>query len=456
MKQQRSSFSSRIGFVLAAAGSAVGLGNIWRFPYLAAKYGGGIFLLVYLVLTLTFGFALMLAEIAIGRSTRLSCIGAYRKLDKRFGYLGWVAALVPIIIVPYYCVIGGWVIKFFVEFATGNAAATQADSFFDEFIGVSGQGLLQNPTTWFALFVLITALVVLSGVQKGIEKASRLMMPILILLSIVVAAFALTMPGAMQGLKFYLLPDFSKFSLTTVLAAMGQMFYSMSLAMGIMITYGSYMKREDDLERSVGQIEIFDTGIAFIAGLMVVPAVVAFNGGDPSQINAGPGLMFVTLPKVFGQMAFGDVVGAAFFLLVLFAALTSSISLMETVVSIVQDRLHWKRKPTTAAVTAGILLLGLPSCLGYGPLASVKIIGMQFLDFFDFISNSVLMPIVALLTCILIGHVIGTKLVTDEVELSGKFKRRHLFEVMIRWGAPILIVVILVGELLRAVGIITI
>ena len=453
MKKERSSFTNRIGFVLAAAGSAVGLGNLWRFPYLAAKYGGGIFLLVYIALAVTFGFSLMIAEIAIGRKTRLSCIEAYKALDKRFGFLGWLAAIVPVIITPYYCVIGGWVIKYLAEFAVGNGIATAGDQFFDNFIGIASPGILANPVFWFVIYVLLTAGVVIFGVEKGIEKVSRFMMPVLVILSIAIAVYSLTLPGAMEGVKFYLLPDFSKFSTATLLGAIGQLFYSMSLAMGIMITYGSYMKKEDNLERSVGQIELFDTGIAFLAGLMIIPAVVAFNGGDPSKINAGPGLMFGTLPKVFESMAFGDVIGAFFFLLVLFAALTSSISLMETVVSIVRDKLHWKRIPAVLAVTALVLLVGIPSCLGYGPWAAVELLGMKFLDFFDFLSNSVLMPIVAFLTCIMIGHVVGTKVVSDEVELSGKFKRKKLFEVMIRWVAPLLLLVILIGEILKVTGI---
>lgn len=452
MEKKRSSFSSRVGFVLAAAGSAVGLGNIWRFPYLAAKYGGGIFLFVYLCLAVTFGFALMITEITIGRKTGLSTIGAYKALDKRFSFLGWLASLVPVIITPYYCVIGGWVMKYFFEYISGGGAALSQGDYFGDFIGFSSSGLLSTPVFWFLIYVAVTAVVVLLGVEKGIEKVSRVMMPVLVILTIFVAGYSLTMPGAIEGLKFYLLPDFKDFSMTTVLAAMGQMFYSMSLAMGIMITYGSYMPKEANLERSVGQIEIFDTAIAFLAGLMIVPAVVAFNGGDPSQINAGPGLMFGTLPKVFEQMAFGHIIGTAFFLLVMFAALTSSISLMETVVSIVHDKLHWNRRLCTLIVTVIVIVLGVPSCLGYGPWAGVKLLGMQFLDFFDFISNSVLMPIVAFLTCILVGHVVGTKLVSDEVERNFKFHRKRLFEVMIRWVAPILIVCILAGELLKVTG----
>lgn len=457
MSKERSSFTGRIGFVLAAAGSAVGLGNLWRFPYLAAKYGGGIFLLVYIILAVTFGFALMVTEIAIGRKTGLSCIEAYKKLDKRFGFLGWLAAVVPVIIVPYYCVIGGWVIKYFAEFVSGNGAAVAADSenFFSSFIGMQG-GISDNPMLWFVIFVVLTAAVVIFGVEKGIEKVSKVMMPVLVILCIVVAGFALATPGALSGLKYYLLPDFSKFSSSTLLGALGQLFYSMSLAMGIMITYGSYMKKEDSIEKSVRQIEIFDTGIALLAGLMIIPAVVAFNGGDPSKINAGPGLMFITLPRVFESMPFGGFVGTLFFILVFFAALTSSISLMETVVSMVQDKLHWGRKVSTVVVTVGILAIGSLSVYGYGPLSNFTIFGMQMLDFFDFISNSVLMPIVAFLTCILVGHIVGTKVIAEEVGLNGKFVGEKLHRVMIRWIAPIFLVAILAAQILSAFGILTI
>ena len=454
-QKSRSSFSSRIGFVLAAAGSAVGLGNLWRFPYLAAQYGGGIFLLVYLVLVVTFGFALMITEIAIGRKTRLSCIGAYKKLDRRFGFLGWLAAFVPVIITPYYCVIGGWVAKYLFTFLTGNgAAAADNGGFFTAFTSFDTGSVLttlldfNGPGPWFLIYTLINTVVVICGVEKGIEKASTFMMPVLAVLAVLIAIYSLTIDGAMAGRKYYLLPDFSKFSASTVLGAIGQMFYSMSLAMGIMITYGSYMKRENILEHSVTQIEVFDTLFAFVAGLMIIPAVVAFNGGDPSQINSGPGLMFTTLPMVFESMAFGGIVGTVFFLLVLFAALTSSISLMETLVSVIMDKTPLKRVPATLLVTAAALVIGIPSCLGYGPWAGITIIGMQFLDFFDFISNSVLMPIVAVLTCILIGHVVGTKVIADEVKQNGAaFHREKLHRVMIRWIAPVLLVAILASEL---------
>lgn len=448
-EQNRSSFTGKIGFVLAAAGSAVGLGNIWRFPYLAAKYGGGIFLLVYIILAVSFGFSLMAAEIALGRKTGLSAIGAFRVLDKRFSFVGYLAAIVPAIILPYYSVIGGWVTKYLVAFIDGNAMNTTHDDYFTGFISSTAE-----PLIWFLVFIGITAVVVMCGVEKGVENVSKFMMPILVVLSVVIAIYAMFMPGAMDGVRYYLLPDFSKFSATTVLAAMGQLFYSMSLAMGIMITYGSYMKKNVNLESSVRQIEIFDTGIAFFAGLMIIPAVFVFSGGTPEALGKGPSLMFITLPKVFESMPGGTFIGIAFFVMVLFAALTSSISLMETVVSIVCDKFKMKRIPACVAVLVFSVLLGFLSSTGYGLLGNVKLIGMQFLDFFDFVSNSVLMPIVALCTCIFVGFVIKPKAIIEEVETDGvKFKGKKLFSVVIKYIAPIFIVLILISSVLDAFGV---
>lgn len=447
MDKKRGSFSNKTGFVLAAAGSAVGLGNLWRFPYLAAKYGGGIFLLVYLILAVTLGFTLMITEIAIGRKTGLSAIGAFKALDKRFNFVGYLACVVPFIITPYYCVIGGWVVKYFAAFLTGQGSAAAGDEYFNGFISQA-----TAPVFWFALYILLTAVVVIFGVEKGIEKASRIMMPLLIVLIIGVSIFCITRPGAGAGVKYYLLPDFSRFSATTVLAAMGQLFYSMSLAMGIMITYGSYMKKDSSLEQSVRQIEIFDTVVAFLAGLMIIPSVFVFSGGDEAALGKGPSLMFVTLPKVFESMSFGGVIGAAFFLLVLFAALTSSISLMETNVSIVRDKFGWSRKKSTLIITLYVLILGSIVSLGFGPLSFIKIIGLGLLDFFDFLSNSVLMPIVAILTCVCIGHFIGSKTVEDEVEINGPFKVKKFYRIMLKWIAPICLVLILIFAVSEAMG----
>ena len=457
MNQNRSSFSSRIGFVLAAAGSAVGLGNIWRFPYLAAKYGGGIFLFVYLILVVTFGFALMATEIAIGRSTRLSCVEAFGKLNSKFRFLGPLTALIPIFIVPYYCVIGGWVVKYMAEFLMGNGAALAGDAYFGNFISVAASGFLNNPMLWFVGYVLLNAVILLLGVNKGIENISKFMMPLLVILAVVISIYSLALPGAMEGLKFYLLPDFSKLSISTILGAMGQMFYSMSLAMGIMITYGSYMKDEDNLEDSITQIQIFDTGIAMLAGLMIIPSVVAFNGGTAEGISAGPGLMFGVLPKVFATIGGGNLLGATFFTLVFFAALTSSISLLETFVSIIQDRFHTTRKATIIGAAVFTILVGSLSCLGYGPLSGITLLGMAFLDFFDFFTNSILMPIAALLTCVLVGYVVGPKFVSDEITKMGHvFKREKLYNIMIRYVAPVLLAVILLGEIAKFFGFISI
>lgn len=449
--QKRSSFSGKLGFVLAAAGSAVGLGNIWRFPYLAAKYGGGTFLFIYLILAVTFGFTLMTAEIAIGRKTGLSAIGAFTILDKRFKFLGILASAVPIIIFPYYSVIGGWVVKYFFVFVTGSGHTAAGDSYFTDFIGGTFE-----PIGWFFLFIAVTAVIVGFGVEQGIEKVSKFMMPILVLLTLFVALYGLTIDGAMDGLSYYLKPHMADVSAKTILAAMGQLFYSMSLAMGIMITYGSYMKKENHLESSVRQIEIFDTGVAFLAGLMIIPAVFSFSGGDSSALQAGPGLMFITLPKVFGNMKFGNVVGTVFFLLVFFAALTSAISLMETIVSILRDKLGWTRKGTCVFVTILALVMGVPSSLGFGPLSFIYWMGMSVLDIMDFVSNSVLMPIVAFFTCIFIGFVIKPSTIADEVKVTdGTFKGEKLFAVMIKWIAPIFLVLILLSSVASALGIFT-
>jgi len=452
MSSTRSSFTGKIGFVLAAAGSAVGLGNIWRFPYLAAEYGGGIFLLVYVALSVTFGFSLMVAEIAIGRKTGKSAIEAFGTLNKRFSFLGVLAALVPVLILPYYSVIGGWVIKYFVGFVGGSAGAMADSSYFGNFIGTAGEPLL-----WFAIFIGLTALVVLFGVEKGIEKVSKVLMPVLIALTLFIAIYTIcTMDGAWDGVVYYIKPDFSHFSIMTVVAAMGQLFYSMSLAMGIMITFGSYMKKDISIEKSVHQIEWFDTGVAFLAGLMIVPAVFAFSGGDPEALSAGPGLMFVTLPKVFEAMPGGTVIGVVFFFMVLLAALTSSISLMETIVSIFMDKFKIGRKMSCLVVLGISVLLGLPSALGYSLWSGVTVLGMQLLDFFDFASNSLLMPIVALITCIFVAFVIKPKTVIEEAELSGKFRWKKMFSVMICYVAPICILTILVSAILGALGIVTI
>lgn len=446
MSETRGSFSGKLGFVLAAAGSAVGLGNIWRFPYLAARYGGGIFLLVYLLLAVTFGFALMTMEIAIGRRTGKSAIGAFRALNKKYTFLGYLISVVPYFILPYYCVVGGWVVKYLVTSINEGAEVLAQSTYFERFISTADQPLL-----WFGVFLGLTALVVFLGVEKGIEKLSKCLMPVLVGLNLVVVGYVLFLPGAGEGVVYYLKPDFSRFSVNTVLAAMGQLFYSMSLSMGTMITFGSYMKDDVNIHASVRQIEWFDTGIALLSGLMVVPAVFALSGAQ--GLEAGSGLMFATLPQVFAQMAGGRLICILFFLLVMLAALTSSIAMMETAVSALQDRFHWSRAATCLTVVGVTVALGVPSSLGNGLWADVRPFGLSLLDFFDFVGNNILMPIVALLTCLFVGYVLGPRVLIEEARL--KKREAVLFRTIVRYVAPVFIVLILVTSLLDALSIST-
>lgn len=448
-----SGFTGKMGYVMAAAASAVGLGNIWRFPYLCAKYGGGIFLVIYLVLVFTFGYALLMSETAIGRMTRKSPIGAFKSFSntKASAFGGWINALVPFIICPYYAVIGGWVVKYLVGYCTGETQAMAADGYFGGYISSNLQ-----PELFFIIFVLLTMVVILGGVVNGVEKVSRIMMPILIVLAVIVSIYSCTRPGAVEGIKYMFIPNIHNFSMMTIVSAMGQMFYSLSLAMGIMITYGSYVDKDQDLEDSTTKIEFFDTLIAILAGLMIIPAVFAFSGGDPDTLNAGPSLMFITIPKVLVSMGFGTPAGILFFLLVFLAALTSNISLTETCVGTLTDELGWSRRKSTLVFGVYAVLLGSLASLGYGVLGDLKIIGMQVLDFLDFISNSVMMPIAALAICILVVRNIGLKTMADEFERNSAFKRKPVYNFSMKYLAPFALVVILISSVLSAFGIISI
>ncbi len=455
-KTSRSSFTGSIGFVLAAAGSAVGLGNLWRFPYLAAKYGGGMFILVYVVLAVTFGFALMVTEIAIGRKTKLSPYVAFGKLKKKWSFIGHLETVVPIIILPYYCLIGGWVTKYTTTMLTNNVVAAAQDNYFNDFISSD-----KAPIIAFMVFITLTALIIILGVNKGIEKLSKVLMPLLILLMLILTVVVLSQPGAIDGVKYYLLPNIEDLNFKTILAALGQLFYSMSLAMGIMITYGSYLSESESIVKAARKIEIFDTGIALLSGLIIVPAVFVFSGGSKDALGQGPGLMFVTLPKVFESMSsnpkVGSAIGFIFFVLVFFAAITSSVSIMEAIVSGICDKFpKINRIKATILVYVYASIMGIVCSLGYGVWADFKIIGMQILDFLDFASNNILMPIVALLTCIFVGFIIKPKSITDEIELNGPFKGKNFYGVFIKWVAPVAILAILATGILSATGVLKI
>lgn len=463
-EKKRNSFSGSVGFVLAAAGSAVGLGNIWRFPYLAAKDGGGLFLVIYLVLAVTFGFTLLTTEIAIGRKTKQSPLTAYNRIKEGFGFLGVLACLVPVIIMPYYCVIGGWVVKYFIAYLTGEGVKASADGYFTGFITGESQ-----PVILMMLFLGAVTFIIYLGVDKGIESFSKILMPVLFLLVIGIAVFALTISHTdesgmtrtgLQGFKIYVIPDLKNLTLkgffSTLLDAMGQLFFSLSVAMGIMIAYGSYVKDEDNLVKSINRIELFDTAVAFLAGVMIIPAVYTFMGRE-GMAASGPSLMFISLPKVFSAMGrVGNLVGCLFFAMVLFAALTSAISIMEAVVSSLMDKFHMSR--TGATLAEGLIALagGIIVCLGYNKwyfeVTLPNGAAAQILDIMDYISNNCLMPLVAIGTCILIGWIVKPSVIINEVEKSGcRFGRRKLYTVMIKYITPVLLLILL----LKSLGILT-
>ena len=465
MNEKRNSFKGSIGFVLAAAGSAVGLGNIWRFPYLAAKDGGGLFLVIYIVLALTFGFTLLTTEVAIGRKTKQSPLTAYSKLNKRWKPLGIIACIVPVMIFPYYVTIGGWVLKYFLVYLTGNGHAAAQDGYFTGFITENVE-----PIIMMVIFTMVVAFIIFRGVNKGIESSSKVIMPLLIILVIGISIYSLTLSftdasgvtrTGLEGMKAYVVPDMKGVTVkqfcTVLMDAMGQLFYSLSVAMGIMIAYGSYVGDDANLGKSINKIEIFDTLVAFLAGVMIIPAVFVFMGRD-GMAASGPSLMFVSLPKVFDSMGFaGNIIGALFFAMVFFAALTSAVSIMEAIVASFMDEFHVSRNKATTIEGIVGLIAAVVVCLGYNILYfEFKLpngVHAQILDIMDYISNNVLMPVVSIGTCILIGWILKPKTIIEEVEKNGeKMGRKRLYTVMVKWIAPILLFLLL----LKSLGILTI
>ena len=380
-------------------------------------------------------------------------VGAFGKFGKSkwLSFGGWINAIIPVLIVPYYSVIGGWVIKYLIEYIKGNSQKLAEDGYFSEFISNG-----TSTEVCFLIFAILTVAIIYAGVRNGVERVSKFMMPVLVFLSVLITVYSVTRPGALAGVKYFLVPNIENFSWMTVVAAMGQMFYSLSIAMGILVTFGSYMKKDVSIEGSTKNVEVFDTAIAIMAGLMIIPAVFAFSGGDPDTLQAGPALMFITIPKVFASMGLGTPIGILFFVLVLCAALTSSIALTESAVSTFQDELRWHRKKATVIVGVIMILLGTLSSLGYGPLGFVKIIGMQFLDFFDFLTNSVMMPIAALATCLLISRKVGVEKIEEEVVAEGgTFRRKKIFNFMIKYLCPIFAAIILLSSVANAFGVIS-
>ena len=423
-------FTGQIGFVMAAAGSAVGVGNLWRFPYLAAKDGGGLFILIYLILTFTFGFTLLTSDIAIGRRTGKNSINAYAEMSPKWKFLGILTFLVPVLIMTYYAVIGGWITRYIVAYMTGQGGAAAQDSFFTDFITSPSQS-----TLYATVFMLLTAWIVFNGVEKGIEQCSKILMPVMLVMIVAIAIFALTFEGL--TLKRFL---------QILLDAMSQIFFSLSVSMGIMITYGSYIKKDVDVNASIHQIEFFDTGVALLAGMMIIPSIFVFEGVE--GMKAGPSLMFISLPKVFASMpTLGRFVGLAFFLMAAFAALTSCVSVLETITANCMEIFHTKRKPTTISLTLLYTAASVIIALGYSkfyvelPLPNGSI--GQLLDLMDYISNSFMMPFISMLSAILIGWVVGPDWIIEEVEYGGrKFGLKGLYRVMIKYVVPVIMFIL--------------
>ena len=455
--KKRGTFSGSLGFVLAAAGSAVGLGNIWRFPYLAARDGGGMFLFIYVILAVTFGFTLLITEVAIGRRSRQGPLTAYGYFNKKWAFLGIFSFIIPFIIYPYYCVIGGWVLKYLTVYLTFDGYSAEQDGYFGNFITSGWQ-----PMCCLGIFSFMCYYVVSRGVEKGIEKFSRIVMPALLMLVIFVAGYGLTLSHTdangvtrtgLEGASVYLIPNFEGLTLKKLLMvtldATGQLFYSLSIAMGIMVAYGSYMKRSVNLGQSVDRIEIFDTMIALLAGLMIIPAVYVFSGTE--GMSAGPGLMFVSLPKVFVSLGFvGELLGLAFFVLVTFAALTSAVSILEACVAGVMDKFGWRRKKAVNIIALLGIVLAVIVNMGYNVLYFEYTLPNgavgQILDIFDYVSNNVLMPILAICTCILIGWVTGPDLLIGEMRLNGyNFWRKPVYVVMLKYIVPVMLFILLLG-----------
>lgn len=423
---KRGLWASRMGFVLAASGSAIGLGNVWKFPYITGQNGGGAFVLIYLVCIFIVGLPIMLAEFTLGRKTNLNPVGAFKTLEPKspwvgVGYMGVVAGF---LILSFYGVVGGWtlayIVKSFSQSVLEFQSSTDAGQFFGAFIANPKEVLIYH-----ALFMGICMAIVIKGIHGGIEKACDIMMPTLVVILLILMVRSLTLPGAMQGVEFYLYPDFSKISPSVILIAMGQAFFSLSLGMGAMLTYGSYLPAKENLTAATVYVVLFDTMIALLVGMVIFPAVFAM-GLEPTE---GPSLVFSVLPTVFSSMPFGTVVSIIFFILLAIAAITSGISLLEVVVAYFIDQLGWQRKKAVLIVGGVIFLLGVPSGLSFGVMSDVKFMGMTFFDNVDNIASNYLLPLGGMLTAIFVGWKWGIVKAQEEIE-----KHETLFHWARQWG----------------------
>jgi NSS family neurotransmitter:Na+ symporter len=429
---------------MAAASSAIGLGNLWKFPYMTGMNGGAIFLIIYLVFIILLGIPILLSEMAIGRNTQLNPLGAYKKINKKWSFVGAIGILCSFIILSYYSVIGGWVIKYIVSFISGSKIK-DSFTYFENFVS---QPL--EPILWHLLFMIITVSIVTFGISKGIERISKIFLPALLFLILIVAIKSLSLPNSNEGLKFFIVPNFKGINsfndfLNICLHAMGQVFFSLSLGMGALITYGSYLSKDTNLKKSAIIIPLLDTLFAILAGLAILPAVFAF-GYKP---QSGPGLIFQVLPAVFNSMNFGIIFGFMFFLVVFFAAITSSISLLEVVASFCIDTFKWSRRKSTFLPAFIMFLIGTFASLSFGPLKNTTLLNMNVFDIATFLSDKILMPLGGLFMCLFVGYVWGIKNISNEITNNGKlsFRLEPVFSILIKYIAPALILIIFITTL---------
>jgi NSS family neurotransmitter:Na+ symporter len=439
----RGSWGSRIGFVLAAAGSAVGLGNVWKFPYMAGENGGGAFLVLYLGIAFTIGISVMLGEFVIGRAAERNPVGAFAALKGgAWKIAGGIGVAAGFLILSFYSVVAGWTIAYVVKSASGALATTDAAALGAAFGAFSGA--VAEPILYHALFMAMTIGVVMFGVQNGIERVCKILLPTLFIILVILAVRALTLPGAMAGIKFFLAPDFSKVTAATVNGALAQAFFSLSVGMGAMITYGSYLAPNENLPRATFQVTLFDTLVAVIAGLVIMPAVFAF-GISPA---AGPKLVFITLPAVFTQMPAGTFFAVLFFLLLVIAALTSAVSLLEVVVAYFVDERGMKRRTVSIVAGGVIFLLGVPSSLSMGAWSGFKIAGKEFLSLMDYIGSNLMLPAGGILVSVFIGWVILPRAMEEATSRGGHpFPLARAWVFICRWIAPAAISWILISGL---------
>jgi neurotransmitter:Na+ symporter, NSS family len=444
--QTRDGFGSRLGLIAAAAGSAIGLGNIWKFPYITGIYGGAAFIIVYLICIALIGLPVMLSEFIIGRRAQKNAIGAFNKLAPKSPWFltGTMGVAAAFMILAFYGVIAGWTLDYIVKASmNGFAGKTpdQIEAMFTGFVSTTW-----TPILWQIAFMALTAFVVIAGVKNGIEKFAKILMPILLIIIVILDIRAVTLPGASAGLNFLFKPDFSKLSVDAILSALGHAFFSLSLGMGTMMTYGSYISKKENLGTTAVQVTIADTLIALLAGVAIFPAVFAF-GIEPS---AGPGLVFLTLPNVFQQMPGGYFFGILFFALLAVAALTSSISILEVVVAYFVEDLKISRKTATIIAATVITLVGIPCSLANGPLSDFLIFGMNFLDLLDYISANILLPLGGLFISIFVGWKLKTKDVEDEITNEGTIKASYskVFLFLSRIVAPAAIAIVFLNGII--------